>query len=109
MDIDSIPVGIDFREQIRNELAKNDVLIVVVGPKWRGPGRGGRARINDENDPVRVEVETALQRGIPVVPVLVNGATMPKPDELPPTLRNFSFHNGAIVDADRISTSTWSG
>jgi hypothetical protein len=99
MDIDSIPVGIDFREQIRNELAKNDVLIVVVGPKWRGPGKGGRARINDENDPVRVEVETALQRGIPVVPVLVNGATMPKPEELPPTLRNFSFHNGAIVDA----------
>jgi hypothetical protein len=99
MDIDSIPVGIDFREQIKSELAKNDLLIVVVGPKWRGPGKAGRARINDENDPVRVEVETALQRGIPVVPVLVNGATIPKPDDLPDTLRNFSFHNGAIVDA----------
>ena len=99
IDIDSIPVGVDFREQIKSELSKNDALLVVVGPKWRGPGKGGRARINDENDPVRVEVETALARGIPVVPILVNGASMPKPIELPESLRTFSFHNAATVDA----------
>ena len=99
IDIDSIPVGVDFREQIKRELSKNDALLVLVGPKWRGAGKGGRARINDENDPVRVEVETALARGIPVVPILVNGATMPKPNELPESLRNFSFHNAATVDA----------
>ena len=99
MDIDSIPVGIDFRDQIKNELLKNDILLVVIGTKWRGPSKGGRARIYDENDPVRVEVETALQRSIPVVPVLVGGATMPKPDELPESLNKFSFHNAAVVDA----------
>jgi TIR domain len=99
MDIDSIPVGIDFRDQIKNELLKNDMLLVVIGTRWRGPSKGGRARIYDENDPVRVEVETALQRSIPVVPVLVGGATMPKPDELPESLNKFSFHNAAVVDA----------
>jgi hypothetical protein len=99
IDIDSIPIGVDFREQIKRELSKNDALLVVVGPKWRGGGKGGRARINEENDPVRVEVETALARGIPVVPILVNGASMPKPNELPESLRTFSFHNAATVDA----------
>jgi hypothetical protein len=99
IDIDSIPVGVDFREQIKRELSKNDALLVVVGPKWRGAGKGGRARINDENDPVRVEVEAALARGIPVVPILVHGATMPKPNELPESLRTFSFHNAATVDS----------
>jgi hypothetical protein len=43
IDIDSIPVGVDFREQIKRELSKNDALLVVVGPKWRGAGKGGRA------------------------------------------------------------------
>ena len=44
IDIDSIPVGVDFREQIKRELSKNDALLVLVGPKWRGAGKGGRAR-----------------------------------------------------------------
>jgi hypothetical protein len=101
IDIDNIPVGFDFREQIKEELLKTDALLVVIGPKWRGPGRGGQARINDDNDPVRVEVETALQRNIPVVPVLVGGAEMPKPEELPESLKKFSFFNAAIVDASQ--------
>jgi hypothetical protein len=101
MDIDSIPFGLDFREQIEHALRHTDILIAIIGPRWARGGKGGRSRINEENDPVRVEVQTALQRGIPVVPILVNGATMPKPTELPDGLKELSFRNAAAVDSGR--------
>ena len=50
---------------------------------------------------MRIEIETTLKRGIPVVPVLVNGATMPEPDDLPDAIRDLSFHNAAEVDSGR--------
>src|SRR5262245_42428174 len=78
MDIDSIPYGLDFRVQIEEALRYTDVLVAIIGPKWTGVSRGRRARIREDNDPVRVEVERALISGIAVVPVLVNGAKMPK-------------------------------
>jgi PQQ-dependent catabolism-associated CXXCW motif protein len=99
MDIDSIPLGIDFRRQIQDALLDNELLIAVVGPKWLGPTEDGRLRIHDEADPVRIEVETAIARGIPTIPVLVGGATMPKPGDLPDSLKNFSFYNAAAVDS----------
>ena len=83
MDIDNIPFGIDFRDHIKGALTHTDILIVIVGPKWLGPVKRGRNRIEEETDPVRIEVETALRRAIPVIPVLVDGTSMPKPDALP--------------------------
>jgi TIR domain len=100
-DIDDIPFGIDFRKVVNDTLRGTDVLIAVVGPNWRGGRRGGRARINEDNDLVRIELETALQTNIPVIPVLVGGAVMPKAAELPETLRDFSFRNAANIDSGR--------
>jgi hypothetical protein len=100
MDIDSIPFGLDFREHIKSALLQNDILIAVIGPNWIG-GSGDNSRIFDETDPVRIEVETALQRSIPVVPVLVRGAIMPKPSELPEGLKGLAYRNAAIVDGGR--------
>src|SRR6185369_11133076 len=91
MDIDSIPIGLDFRDHVMNALLKNDLVLAIIGPKWIGPGRGGSDRIQQEADPVRMEIETALQRGIPVVPVLVGGATLPKPTERPESLKDLPF------------------
>src|SRR4051812_9632201 len=101
MDIDNVPFGIDFRDHIKGALLASDVVIVIIGPKWLGPGKGGRLRIKDETDPVRIEVETALQKGVPLIPVLVNGATMPTPAELPDTLKDFAFRNAAEVETGR--------
>ena len=101
MDIDSIPFGSDFRDHIRNALFDSDVLVAVVGPKWLGPGKGSHLRIKEENDPIRIEVETALEREIAVIPVLVNGAVMPKPSELPAALEGFAFRNAAEIDSGR--------
>jgi hypothetical protein len=101
MDVDNIPFGIDFREHINNALKEGDVLVAVIGHKWLGPIRGRKARIFDETDPVRVEIETALNRGIAVVPILVDGAKMPKPEELPGSISKLAFHNAATVDGGR--------
>src|SRR6266699_3821868 len=101
MDIDNIPFGMDFRKNIADALAKNDILLAVIGPDWLGAASSGPGRIHDQDDPVRIEVETALQRGIPTIPVLVGGAEMPKADDLPDTLKSLSFHNAAEVDSAR--------
>lgn len=99
MDIDNIPLGIDFRDHIYSALDQADVLVVIVGPRWLGTRRGGRSRIMHDRDLVRVEVETALKRNIPVVPILVDGATMPDAASLPDSIQALTFRNAAAVDA----------
>lgn len=101
MDIDSIPFGIDFREHIGKALAESAVLIAIIGPKWTGQREGGVPRINDENDPVRIEIETALRSATPIIPILVDGSRMPDASDLPPSLADFSFRNAAEVHAGR--------
>jgi uncharacterized protein (TIGR02594 family) len=97
-DVDNVPVGVDFRSHIQDVLQQSDVLIAVVGPDWRGSRAKGRARIDEENDQVRIEVETALKKGIPVIPVLVGRSEIPAPAELPESLRQFSYRNAVRVD-----------
>lgn len=100
-DIEDIPAGIDFRQHINEMLLKTNVLLAVVGPKWLGPTRGGHERINEESDPVRVEVETALRRRLRIVPVLIGQTRMPSSDQLPPSLKDFAFLNAVRVDTGR--------
>jgi pimeloyl-ACP methyl ester carboxylesterase len=101
MDIDAIPLGSDFRGHIEQALRAADFVVAVVGPDWVGARKRGRSRINDEDDPVRLELEIALRCGVPIIPVLANRATMPQADDLPDSLREFTFHNAAEVDAGR--------
>src|SRR5215813_7575144 len=74
MDVDNIPVGTDFREHIRETLLASDVLVAIVGPQWLGSRADGQSRIKDSTDPVRIEIETALQANLPILPVLVDGS-----------------------------------
>lgn len=101
MDIDNIPFGADFRSHIKDTLLGGDVLIAIVGPKWLGRDETGRSRLDEESDPVRLELEAALDRRLPVIPVLVHGAKMPEATELPPSLKDFAFFNAATVDVGR--------
>jgi len=100
-DIDSIQPGIDFRTQISDALSATDILLVVVGTRWLGRGEGGANRIDNEADPCRIEVETALRRGIPIIPILVGGMTMPEVDELPASLKDFAYRHAVTVDGGR--------
>lgn len=101
MDIDNIPFGIDFRTHIKTALAQSDLVVAVIGPRWAGATGDGHQRIDEESDPVRVEVESALRSGVPVLPVLVDGATMPSEKQLPEGLKDLAFINAAPVDTGR--------
>jgi hypothetical protein len=98
-DIDNIPVGIDFRERMGSVLRESDILLVIVGPRWLGRARSGRARIDDPTDLVRIEVETALETGLPIIPILVGNARMPDVERLPESLQPFAFRNVISVDS----------
>jgi hypothetical protein len=100
-DIDNIPPGTDFRDHIRTNIEGSDVLMVVVGPRWLGGERHGQPRIRSETDYVRVEVEAALERRIPIIPLLVGGAEMPEPGQLPDSIREFAYRNAVQIDSGR--------
>jgi hypothetical protein len=99
MDIDVIPVGVDFREHIRVILKCCDILLAIVGPRWPGVDEAGPPRIADENDWVRIEIEACLEKNIPVIPVLVDRAHMPSPSDLPESMRPFAFRQAAHVES----------
>ena len=101
IDIDSIPIGTDFRDHIDKALSEADVMVAVIGPKWLGQRRARPARIRDERDPVRIEIETALRNEIPIMPVLVNGADMPASTELPESIQKLADLNAIQIDAGR--------
>jgi hypothetical protein len=101
MDIDNIPFGTNFRTHIQAVLRETEILIVVIGPRWLGTDAAGTARMSQESDPVRAEVEAALARNMPVIPVLVDGAKMPSSAELPASFNEFASLNAAEVATGR--------
>ena len=86
MDVQGIEPGVDFVDAIERALGSCEILIVLIGKDWLAADNAGRRRLDDPNDFVRVETATALARGIRVVPVLVEGAVMPRGDSLPTEL-----------------------
>src|SRR6516164_6707019 len=84
MDVDAIALGEDFLKAIEKRVGECDVLIAVIGAHWltSKDEQGGR-RLNNPEDFVRREIATALKREIRVIPVLMDGASMPRSTELP--------------------------
>jgi invasion protein IalB len=98
MDIDTIPAGVDFVEHLNTQVAKCDVFLAVIGPRWLdAKDDGGRRRIENPDDFVTIEIVAALARDIRVIPVLVDGAHMPNPGELPEHLRPLVRRNAVEV------------
>ena len=101
MDVDSIPPGVDFRTYLDEQLAKCEVCLAVIGRDWMGARDvTGKSRLEDPEDFVRIEIESALQRQIPVVPVLVGGALIPPAKRLPACIQDLSYRNGITVGPD---------
>jgi hypothetical protein len=94
MDVDLAP-GVDFVERVTEAVGACDVLLVVIGPNWaRTTDARGNVRLAGTNDFVRLEVEIALRRpDVAVIPLLVGGAQMPAPDQLPESIRGLSRRN----------------
>jgi len=101
-DVEDIPPGEDFRSVLDKALTVADVVIIVIGPQWvLITDDEGKRRLNDPNDFVRIEVESALKRtDVLVVPVLVNNASMPSAESLPPSLKDLAFRNSVVVRND---------
>jgi len=94
IDVDGIDPGRDFRKAIDDILSKCDVLLGVMGKNWlECKDEAGKRRLDDPADFVRLEIATALKRDIPVIPVRVQGACLPKLDQLPDDLKNFAYRN----------------
>lgn len=101
MDIDSIPFGLDFREHIQNSLERCDILIAIIGPHWAAPNERGLPRICEESDWVRIEIEAALAKKVPVIPVLVDGTKIPPARDLPDGVRDLVYRQAADVSSGR--------
>jgi uncharacterized protein YecT (DUF1311 family) len=87
-DVDSIAPGIDFVDALSMRVGRCDALIAVIGKHWASTTDAeNRRRLDDPNDFVRVEIEAAIKRGVRVIPVLVDGASLPKTDDLPRSLK----------------------
>lgn len=100
-DVDSIPLGVDFRAYLDEQVAKCNMFLAVIGLDWlRGKGRKGKSRLEDPGDFVRIEIESALKRQIPVIPVLVGGAKIPPAERLPSSIEDLSYRNGLVVRPD---------
>src|SRR5260221_742793 len=99
-DIDNIPPGADFRKHIDQVLDDSDIVLAIVGPKWIGP-RANQSRLTNAADPVRVEIETALRKDRPLIPVLVQRASMPRVEQLPQSMQDFAYRNAVDIDAGR--------
>lgn len=115
LDIDTIDPGTDFERALTSSLQETAAMLVVIGPRWTTlVTAGGSRRLDDPNDYVRREVEAALGRDIPVVPVLVQGAHLPRKEDLPEslaalvkrqvaTLDHAEFHDDAERLCDRLA------
>jgi hypothetical protein len=100
-DVDSIPVGLDFRDVLDDAVKKCDVFLVVIGSQWLElKNADGNRRLDDPKDFVRTEIELALKRKIPVIPILVQGAFMPPANKLPRVIRELAYRNGLQVRSD---------
>jgi hypothetical protein len=95
MDVTAIRLGADFAKVLREKVAACDVLIALIGRRWiDARDQQGNRRLDSPADYVRVEIATALRRGIPVIPILVDSATVPKLEQLPNDLAGLVRRNG---------------
>lgn len=105
MDVDTIQPGEDFVEAIERAVGACQVLIAIVGKNWLGvtDADGGR-RLDNPEDFVHLEIATALERKIRLIPVLIQGATMPQSKNLPEALRGLARRNALELSSTRWKT-----
>ena len=98
-DIEDIPPGVDFRQVLEREVSSTDVMLVIIGQNWLN--RQNKGRLHEADDFVRFEIETALKREIPVIPLLVQRrVTLPQRRHLPASIRDLVYRNALQVRPD---------
>lgn len=97
-DTENIPFGVDFHDHIEQRLNDCDVLLAIIGSNWQIL----QSDLEDVGklDFVKFEIEGALERGIPVIPVLVKGAKIPSVESLPEGMRGLAQINAVTIRSD---------
>jgi hypothetical protein len=100
-DVDSIPLGVDFRISLGDAVGQCNLLLAVIGRQWlSSQNESGARRLDDPRDFVRIEIEAALQRDIPVIPLLVQGSEAPGENDMPPSLQALVYRNAITIRPD---------
>jgi hypothetical protein len=106
-DVDSIQLGDDFVEVIQRAVGSCDVLLALIGDQWLTiTDQHGRRRLDNPDDFVRLEIEAALTRNVRVIPILVEGAPMPPPEELPESLTRLVRRQALELSPERFEFDT---
>jgi hypothetical protein len=106
-DVDSIELGDDFVEVIGEAVGSTDVLLALIGDRWLTVvDEDGDRRLDDPEDFVRLEIEAALTRRVRVIPILVEGARMPREDQLPPTLSPLARRQALELSPSRFAADS---
>ena len=100
-DVDSIPIGVDFRKHLDKSVASCTAFLAVIGRSWLDAKdvRGKRA-LDDPRDFVRIEIESALRREVSLVPILIHGTLLPEESDLPTSIQPLVFRQGIPVRSD---------
>ena len=113
IDRHGIEGGKDWLHELERQVASSDAMLALIGRDWVGiKNERGLRRIDNETDFVRFEIAEALRRNIPILPVLIDGAQMPRPEQLPPNLLLLTRPQAMLLrsesfkeDADRIAAA----
>lgn len=99
VDVDSVAPGEDFVRKIETTIRGSDIFLAVIGANWLSASTAqGQRRIDLPGDFIRLEVGTALAAGVRVIPVLVDGASMPRAEDLPEDIRQLVRHNAVFIN-----------
>ena len=101
MDVHGIPLGVNFRGYLNEQVANAELLLALIADRWlTAVDEHGARRLDSPNDFVRIEIEAALKRGIPVVPVYVDDAKILREADLPDGLKELAWMNGFQLRTD---------
>lgn len=102
-----VELGLDWEQRIERAARLCEVMLVLIGPKWLTiADEDGNRRLDDPGDLLRREIETALERGIPIIPVLVRGAHVPREEDLPDSLSKLRKRQGRPIQEGRWEQDT---
>lgn len=91
-DVDDIPIGGSVADQIAAAVATSSVVVVLIGPDW------SPERLFDTSDWVRIEIASAVEQSIPIIPVLLRRARMPDQLQLPADVAQLVDFNAAEIE-----------
>ena len=105
MDMNDIPHGVDFSEHLDKVLGSASTVLVMIGDSWLDASNEFGRRLDNPGDFVRIEIATALERDVRVIPVLLNNAEMPSKQSLPEALQDLSKRNAILIHNDQFDAS----